>query len=96
MAHPGIHYGDAVTVAGEVAQAGRRNFVLETDGEELLVVLQSPLARDVRVGVPVRAKGIVVPVDSDLEDDVLDEGRVIERYDGRASLAATAITVFDE
>ncbi len=42
-----------------------------------------------------RAKGIVVPVDSDLEDDVLDEGRVVERYDGRASLAATVVTIFD-
>jgi len=94
-ANPGTHYGDAVTVAGEVARAGRRNFVLEVDGEELLVVPQSPVERDLRVGVPVRAKGIVVPVDPDLEDDVLDEGPVTERYDGRASLAATAVTVFE-
>ncbi len=95
VAHPRMYWGDAVTVAGAVTRPGRRNFVLEAGGEELLIVPQSPLERDVRVGVPVRAQGIVVPVESDREDDLLDERRAIERYDGRASLAATRVDVFD-
>jgi len=91
---PRSYYGDAVTVAGEVTRRGRRAFVLTAGRRELLVVPQEPLARELQEGVLVRAKGLVEPFDSDRSDALLDEPAIFERYDGRASLAATVVSVF--
>lgn len=91
---PEDHYGDAVTVGGEVARVRKRVFVLEAEGRELLIVPEPERRQALREGAAARVTGIVTPVDSDRSDRVLDEPDIIEQYDGRASVTATTVAVF--
>lgn len=96
LGNPRAFYGDAVTVAGEVVRVGGQAFVLEADGEELLVVPDSPLDEAVEVGTVARVRGLVRRVPGEDTSRAVDEQELIDRYEGEPMVAATTVAVFDE
>ena len=85
--------GEQATVAGEVVRSGQWAFVLEAEGEQLLVVPQSEPERAYEVGTVVRAQGTIEPIPGDGDRDIVGEEPLFDAFEGEPTLAATEITV---
>lgn len=85
--------GDQATVAGEVVRSGEWAFVLEAEGERLLIVAQSEPERAYEIGTVVRAQGTIAPIPGDDDRDIIGEEPLFDEFEGEPTLAATEITV---
>ena len=87
--------GDPATVVGEVVRAEERAFVLEAEGERLLIVPQFAPDEPYEVGTVVRAQGTVEPIPGDDDRDIVGEEQLFDEFEGQPTLAATEISVLD-
>ena len=87
--------GDEATVAGEVVRSEERAFVLEAEGERLLIVPQFAPDEPYEVGAVVRAQGTVEPIPGDDDRDIVAEEQLFDEFEGEPTLAATEISVLD-
>ncbi len=85
--------GEQATVAGEIVRSGQRAFVLEAEGEQLLIVPQSEPDRAYETGTVVRAQGTVQPIPGDDDREIVGEEPLFDEFEGEPTLAATEITV---
>ncbi len=95
VSQPDGREGDEVTVAGEVVRSEERAFVLEAEGERLLVVPQSAPDEPYEVGTVVRAQGTVEPIPAGDDREIVGEERLFDEFEGEPTLAATEISVLD-
>ncbi len=95
VSEPQGREGDEVTVAGEVVRSDERAFVLEAEGERLLIVPQSPPDRAYEPGTVVRAHGTVEPIPGDDDRNIVGEEPLFDEFEGEPTLAATELTVID-
>lgn len=85
--------GEQATVAGEVVRSEQRAFVLEAEGERLLIVPQSEPDRAYEVGTVVLAHGTIEPIPGDDDLEIVGEEPLFDEFEGEPTLAATEITV---
>ncbi len=86
---PDGRYGDDVSVAGRVVRSGEAAFVLEAQGQELLVVPQSFPSEIPRVGATVRAEGEIERLFAEDDPAVVGERDLFDDFAGRPTLAAS-------
>lgn len=90
-----VDYGDKVMVAGKVSRLGRRAFVLEAEGERLLIVPRSERRKPLEEGAVVRARGTVTRVPAGDDTSIVGERELFDDFEGEPSLAATSFAVVD-
>lgn len=95
VSQPDGREGDEVTVAGEVVRSEERAFVLEAEGERLLIVPQFAPDQPYEVGTVVRAQGTVEPIPAGDDREIVGEERLFDEFEGEPTLAATEISVLD-
>ena len=93
VSEPDGRDGEQAAVAGEVVRSGEWAFVLEAEGERLLVVPQSKPDRAYETGTVVRAEGTIEPIPGDDDRDIVGEEPLFYEFEGEPTLAATEITV---
>ena len=92
---PEDRFGEEVVVAGRVTRSAERAFVLEAEGEQLLIVPQSDRGRPYVEGALVQAEGTVERIPADDGPAIVGEDELFQDFEGEPTLAATDITLVD-
>ncbi len=86
---PESRYGDEVSVAGRVVRAAEAAFVLEADGQRLLVVPQTVPSDIPAKGATVRAQGEVERLRAPDDPAAVGETDIFDDFEGKSTLAAS-------